>query len=664
MNIQQQSINTIRVLGIEMINNAKSGHPGIVMSAAPMMYALFHDHLNYDIADLNYVNRDRFILSAGHGSALLYATMYVAGYKSLNSKDLKNFRKFSSKTPGHPESTMLDGVDFGTGPLGQGAATSVGFAMAEANLNARFNNIIDHYTYCLIGDGDMQEGVCQEALAVAGRYQLNKLIWLYDSNDVQLDGRVSNSTNFDVEMLVKSYKWNYILVKDGNDYEAISQAISQAKKSDRPTFIEVKTKLGYASSVEDSNKAHGSPFSGDEIKKIRAKFDYKNKPFTVSSEVKEHFESAINRGKEHSKAFIERLGVASPELREKFISQVEDEKIIFEESWINEFNVDCYDSTRNLFGKFFKKLTEVNDNILVVNCDLSGSTKVVTHNNKRFDINSYDQQLIDVGVREFLAGCIVNGITAHKGLKAVCSTFMAFSDYNKPAIRLGAINSLNSLYVFSHDSFNVGEDGPTHQPIEQLSSLRLIPEVLVYRPANFYELYTALKTAFDKDNNKPIVISTSRSEFNQYKVDPEEFDQGYYYLNKTKSPKLRLIATGSDTDTAMKLAKIFKKEKIEIDVISVPSVKKLKDKLADFDTLQEFKKCKNIVIESGVSNIWFEFVNLVIGVNDFGMSGNPNEVATYFSMDLESLVKSVSTILNLKKVYTQEEIEELIKNAN
>ncbi|WP_027122300.1 transketolase-like TK C-terminal-containing protein [[Mycoplasma] imitans] len=662
MNIQQQTINTIRVLGIEMINNAKSGHPGIVMSAAPMMYALFRDHLNYDVNDPNYLNRDRFTLSAGHGSALLYATMYVAGYKTLSAKDLKNFRKFSSKTPGHPESTMLDGVDFGTGPLGQGAATSVGFAMAEANLNARFNKIIDHYTYCLIGDGDIQEGVCQEALAVAGRYQLKKLIWIYDSNDVQLDGRVANSTNFDVGMLVKSYKWNYILVKDGNDYQAISDAIAQAKKSDKPTFIEVKTKLGFASSVEDTNKAHGSPFNDDEIKKIRAKLDYKAKPFTVSSDVKKHFEPAIARGQKDSEEFINRLAKAKSDLREKFIAQVEEEKINFPKNLINQFNVDQNDSTRNLFGKVFKELTKVNDNILVINCDLSGSTKVITHDNARFDIGHYDKQLVDVGVREFLAGCIVNGIMAHKGLKAVCSTFMAFSDYNKAALRLGAINGVSSLYVYSHDSFNVGEDGPTHQPIEQLSALRLIPDVLVYRPANFYELYVALKTAFDKKNHKPVVISTSRSEFSLTKVDPKSFDDGYYYLNKTKSPKLRLIATGSDAGTALKLAKIFKQEAIDIDVISVPSFKKLKEKLSDLDALKEFKKYKNIVIESGVSNIWFEFVSLVIGVNDFGLSGNPNEVATYFSMDLESLVKSLASILN--KNYPQQKIEELIKNAN
>ncbi|WP_027333156.1 transketolase-like TK C-terminal-containing protein [Mycoplasmoides gallisepticum] len=662
MNIQQQTINTIRVLGIEMINNAKSGHPGMVMSAAPMMYALFHDHLNYDVSDPNYLNRDRFILSAGHGSALLYATMYVAGYKTLSTKDLKNFRKFSSKTPGHPESTMLAGVDFGTGPLGQGAATSVGFAIAEANLSARFDKIINHYTYCLIGDGDLQEGVCQEALAVAGRYKLNKLIWLYDSNDVQLDGRVENSTNFDVEMLLKSYRWNYILIKDGNDYQAISNAIAQAKKSDKPTFIEVKTKLGFASSVENTNKAHGSPFSDEEIKNIKAKFDYKNKPFTLSTEVKNHFESAISRGLKAAEEFNQRLAKAKPELKEKFITQIKEEKINFPKSLINEFNVDQYDSTRNLFGKVFKELTKINDNILVVNCDLSSSTKVVTHNNARFDHGHYQNQFVDVGVREFLAGCIVNGVVAHKGLKAVSSTFMAFSDYNKPALRLGAINKLSSLYVYSHDSFNVGEDGPTHQPIEQLSALRLIPDVLVYRPANFYELYIALKTAFDKKNHKPVVISTSRSEFDLTKVNPKTFDEGYYYLNKTKSPKLRLIATGSDAGTALKLAKIFKQEGIDIDVISVASFKKLKEKLADLEVLKEFKKYKNIVIESGVSNIWFQFVSLVIGVNDFGLSGNPNEVATYFSMDLESLVKSLASILH--KNYTQQKIEELIKNAN
>ncbi|QZX49171.1 transketolase [Mycoplasma sp. E35C] len=662
MKIQEQTINTIRMLGIEMINSAKSGHPGIVMSAAPMMYALFHDHLNYDVNDLNYINRDRFILSAGHGSALLYATMYVAGYKSLNLKDLKNFRKFSSKTAGHPETTMLDGVDFGTGPLGQGAATSVGFAMAEANLNARFNKIIDHYTYCLIGDGDLQEGVCHEALAVAGRYQLNKLIWLYDSNDVQLDGRVSDSTNFDVEALVKAYRWNYILIKDGNDYQAISEAISAAKKSDKPTFIEVKTKLGYGSSVEDSPKAHGSPFSEEEIKKIKAKFEYNNKPFTVSKEVKEHFNEPIARGKKDSEAFIDRLSKAKPELREKFINQVEDQKIIIDKKLIQEFNVDQVDSMRNLFGKFFKKLTEANDNILVVNCDLSGSTKVVTANNNKFDVDNYDKQMINVGVREFLAGCIVNGIVAHKGLKAVSSTFMAFSDYNKAAIRLGAINALGSLYVYSHDSFSVGEDGPTHQPIEQLSSLRLIPDVLVYRPANFYELYNALKTAFDPKNTKPVIISTSRSEFELNKVDNKTFDEGYYFLHKTKNPKVRLLATGSDTGTALKLARIFKKDNVDIDVISVPSFERLKEKLSDIEALKEFKKHKNIVIESGVSNIWFEFVNLVIGANDFGISGNPDEVATYFSMDLESLVKSIATILN--KNYTQQKVEELIKNAN
>ncbi|WP_027123825.1 transketolase family protein [Mycoplasmoides pirum] len=638
------TIDTIRLLGIEMIAKAKSGHPGIVLGAAPIMYTLFKNHLNVDLKNLNYFNRDRFILSAGHGSALLYATMYLSNYSSITLEDIKNFRQLNSKTSGHPESHILDGVDIGTGPLGQGTAASVGFAIAEAYLNKTYKGVVDHYTYCLLGDGCLQEGITHEAIAIAGRLKLNKLIWIYDSNDIQLDGKVKDSTitNFAAEF--KANDWNYILVKNGNNVIEIDDAIKLAKKSDKPTLIEVKTIIGYGSINANSTKAHGTPLSWEQVEQVRStlQFPYQ-KPFEINKKAKQDFNELALRGAKHHNEYKKRLNnlkTKNQKLYKQFLDSI-NLNFDFENIDLSKIELLNKDATRNVFYKVFNEFTKKIPNLLVINNDLSGSTKVKDNNSQVFDINSYDQKNINIGVREFLGAALAFGITMHKGVWGITSTFMSFADYAKPAIRLAAINQINSINVFSHDSITVGEDGPTHQPIEQLTMLRSIPNTITFRPANADEIKAAIIYALNAKTT-PINIITSRSEFNQSKLkNYKSFKQGYYFVKKESKPNVNLIATGSEVGLCIDLAKELKKYKINASIISVTSMELLRQNFNLFKKDVLNSKVKSIAIELGCTYMWYEFVDIVYGINEFGKSGNPNDVMKYFKMDLSSLVKRV-----------------------
>lgn len=646
-NISDLTINNIRMLGIEMITNANSGHPGIVLGAAPIVYALFKNHLNIYHKDLNYFNRDRFILSAGHGSALLYSIMYIAGYSSINLEDIKLFRQLNSKTSGHPESHLLSGVDIGTGPLGQGAASSVGFAIAESYLSQRFKGVIDHYTYCLLGDGCMEEGVTHEALAIAGRYQLKKLIWLYDSNNVQLDGNVSDSTITNYAEVVKANNWDYVLVKDGMNWKKIDEAIKKAKKNNKPTFIEIKTNIGYASNVENSCKAHGSPLKQEQIDEIKKKLNYSYKSFTVLKSSKNDFNVMKDRGIKHYKNYQKRLSILkinNKPLYTKLIKFINNE-FDLEINDLNTFKNCTKEATRNLFGTIFEKISSLNENILVINNDLSGSTKVKASNSNIYDVGQYDKQNINIGVREFLGVCLAMGITKHGGVKAITSTFLSFADYCKAGIRLSAINQTPCICVFSHDSITVGEDGPTHQPVEQLTMLRSIPNVLTFRPSNINEIYYSLKYALIS-KNEPINIITSRSSFFQKKGCTEkQFKNGYYYVQKNKNAKLNLIATGSEVGLCLEIANLLKIKNILVNVISVTSMEFLRNNINEFKKTILVNNIKSVAIEMGSTYMWYQFVDVVFGVNEYGKSANPDDVVKYFEMDSINLSKKIEKLI-------------------
>lgn len=648
--IEQLGINAIRMLGIEMVTKANSGHPGIVLGAAPIMYTLFKNHLRFYKNDLNFINRDRFVLSAGHGSALLYATMLVAGYPSININDIKAFRQLNSKTSGHPEPHLLNGVDIGTGPLGQGAAISVGLAITEANLNQRYNNLIDHYTYCLLGDGCMEEGVTHEALAIAGRFKLKKLIWIYDSNNVQLDGDVADSTITNFSKVVKANGWNYILVSDGNNTDLINNAINEAKNSDKPTFIEVKTIIGYASSLANSYKCHGAALSEEEVENVRKNLSYPYKKFELPDNILKSFTATHKLNKSHYQKYLkslDNLKKNNPELFKQYQFEINNEFKLDIDNFSDLNKQDTIiEATRNICGLIVNKIAEKNANFLIINDDLSGSTKVKASSNNKFDINNYAGQNINIGVREFSGVDVAAGIVAHGGLKAVSSTFLSFADYCKAAIRLSAINQIPILTVFSHDSITVGEDGPTHQPIEQLSMLRSIPNVITFRPANFAETYNAFLYALISKTT-PVNIITSRSAFKQNKVDIKEIKNGFYFVKNVKNAKVNLIATGSDVGLCLEAADILKEQNILTNVISIPSLEILRMKKAQFKKfISKYKN--NIAVEAGTTYMWYEFVNEIIGINTFGKSGKPKDVEKDFLFDPKGIVNQVKKIISKK----------------
>lgn len=647
-NVSELVINNIRMLGIEMITEANSGHPGIVLGAAPIMYTLFRNHLNIYNKDLKYFNRDRFILSAGHGSALLYSTMHIAGYPSISMEDIKNFRQLGAKTSGHPEAHELPGVDIGTGPLGQGAAASVGFALAEANLNKRFKGVVNHYTYCLLGDGCLQEGVAHEALAIAGRYQLKKLIWIYDSNDIQLDGKVADSTITNFEAVVKANGWNYILVKRGNSTKAIDAAITRAKKSNKPTFIEVKTVLGFGSANANSHKAHGSPLSKDQVEETRNKLKYPIKKwFYANPDAKKDFEILHKRSKKHYEKYINRLAELKrkhPELYKKFTAWTSN---IFETKLkgVDKLVKTSKEATRNIFGKVFNLFAQENENILAINNDLSGSTKVKVESSNYFDVGKEDQQNINVGVREFAGACVAFGITMHGGLKGVSSTFLSFADYCKPSIRLAAVNAVGPISVFSHDSITVGEDGPTHQPIEQLTMLRSVPNSFTFRPANVQETYHAIAYALT-NKTSPVNIITSRSTFTQSEgCDTEEFNNGYYYAFKQQNAKANLIATGSEVGLCIDVANHMSNNGIPVNVISVTSMELLRKNATKFKKSVSHN-LPSLVVEMGSPYMWYEFCENVMGIDVFGKSGTPDAVMKHFGFDVEKVAQTLSKLIN------------------
>lgn len=644
-----QIINNIRMLGVEMIGAAKSGHPGIVLGAAPILYALFKKHLTINLNDLQWMNRDRFILSAGHGSALLYAQMLAAGYPSITLDDIKAFRQLGSKTSGHPEPHLLAGVDYGTGPLGQGAATSVGFALAEAHLNKTTRGAIDHRTYCVLGDGCLQEGVTHEAIAVAGRNKLKKLIWLYDSNRVQLDGRVSDTTNINWRALFGACGWTYLEVVNGTDWKAIDAAISLAKKSDGPTIIEVHTTIGYGSPVADSASAHGAPLSAQQIAQTRANLNYTLKPFTLDPLAKSVLATPMKQRGERAVTLFKQREARLKKSAPGAYGCLQD---VLAQRFVSDFgNFDALkdvqkEATRNLFGQIYKTYAAANASLLTLNCDLSGSTKVKSTNGT-FGFGAYGASNINVGVRELFSACAAAGISAHGGVRGVFSTFMSFADYAKPSLRLAAINSTPVIAIFSHDSITVGEDGPTHQPVEQLTMLRAQPNTVVFRPASTNEVVHAMRYALERQTG-PTCIITSRSAFSLVNVGGyTDFCRGFIWVRKLAQAKVVLLATGSEVATAMAVAEQLSEKQIAAAVVSITSLELLRNHHQAFKATLPVDATV-VAIEAGTPYMWYEFASIVYGMTEFGVSGKPEAVVKKFGLDADTITQKLVQTLKPK----------------
>jgi transketolase len=566
-------VDQIRCLGIDMIDNARSGHPGIVLGAAPILYTLYSHYLKFDPKNPNFFNRDRFVMSAGHGSALLYATLHMAGF-DLTLDDLKAFRQIDSKTPGHPEYKVTPGVDMSTGPLGQGIATAVGMAMAEANLRTRYK-IVDHYTYCLCGDGDLMEGVSYEAISLAGTHKLNKLIVLYDSNDICLDGKVAQSYLEDTSLRFIAMGWNVITVTDGESIEQISKAIEEAHAcTDKPTLIEIKTIIGKHSALQGTSAVHGAPLTKEDITDIKEKLKVRDIPFAVSQNVIDDFRYLINtRCENEETSFNEKFESLSEKEKQELSYFMNENKSILLKELIYEPPTDKNEeAVRITSSKLLNAIVPNFPYIIGGSADLFGANKTYIKDGGIFSPEDYLGKNIYFGVREHAMGAILNGLALH-GFRPYGSTFLSFSDYLKPAIRMACMMNLPVTYIFTHDSISVGEDGPTHQPVEQLLSLRTMPNLDVFRPADTNEVIGTYKAVLEKTTG-PAAICLSRNTLPILETaKANEVERGGYVIyDSIKKPQGIIISSGEEVSISIEVAKRLRTKGLDVRVVSMPNL--------------------------------------------------------------------------------------------
>ncbi|MER1300369.1 transketolase [Ligilactobacillus salivarius] len=653
--VDQLGVNTLRTLSIDAIQRANSGHPGLPMGAAPMAYVLWTRHLKINPkTHMNWVNRDRFVLSAGHGSALLYSLAHLAGY-DVSMDDLKNFREWKSNTPGHPEYGCTDGVEATTGPLGQGISMAVGMAMAEAHLGKKFNRedypVMDHYTYALIGDGDLMEGVASEAASLAGHLKLGKLIALYDSNGISLDGKTSASFTENVGARFEAYGWQYILVEDGFNLEEIDKAIVQAKaESDKPTIIEIKTTIGYGSENQGTHKVHGSPLGEEGVAHAKEVYNWNYPPFTVPEEVSQRFKECIqDKGVEVENKWNEMFEAYKKEysdLAQKFSDGFSNKVPNTLGDILPQYGEDDSIATRAASQKAINALAKEVSSLWGGAADLASSNKTVIAGEGDFQPESYEGRNIWFGVREFGMACVMNGIMLHGGTRVFGSTFFVFSDYLKAAIRLSAIQKLPVIYVLTHDSVAVGKDGPTHEPIEQLASLRTIPNVQVFRPADGNETSAAWKVALET-LDKPTILVLSRQNLDTLPISKEKvFDgveKGGYVVQEAESEADGiLIATGSEVGLALKAKEELQKKGKDVSVVSLPSWERFEAQSEEYkNTVISPELKKRMTIEAGTTYGWAKYAGdhgVMIGIDEFGMSAPSDIVLRELGMSVENIV--------------------------
>ncbi|URI13746.1 transketolase [Ligilactobacillus salivarius] len=653
--VDQLGVNTLRTLSIDAIQRANSGHPGLPMGAAPMAYVLWTRHLKINPkTHMNWVNRDRFVLSAGHGSALLYSLAHLAGY-DVSMDDLKNFREWKSNTPGHPEYGCTDGVEATTGPLGQGISMAVGMAMAEAHLGEKFNRegypVMDHYTYALIGDGDLMEGVASEAASLAGHLKLGKLIALYDSNGISLDGKTSASFTENVGARFEAYGWQYILVEDGFNLEEIDKAIVQAKEeSDKPTIIEIKTTIGYGSENQGTHKVHGSPLGEEGVAHAKEVYNWSYPPFTVPEEVSQRFKECLqDKGVEAENKWNEMFEVYKKEysdLAQKFSDGFSNKVPNTLGDILPQYGEDDSIATRAASQKAINALAKEVSSLWGGAADLASSNKTVIAGEGDFQPESYEGRNIWFGVREFGMACAMNGIMLHGGTRVFGSTFFVFSDYLKAAIRLSAIQKLPVIYVLTHDSVAVGKDGPTHEPIEQLASLRTISNVQVLRPADGNETSAAWKVALET-LNKPTILVLSRQNLDTLPISKEKvFDgveKGGYVVQRAENEADGvLIATGSEVGLALKAKEELQKKGKDVSVVSLPSWERFEAQSEEYkNTVIPPELKKRMTIEAGTTYGWAKYAGdhgVMIGIDEFGMSAPSDIVLRELGMSVENIV--------------------------
>lgn len=657
MDVKQKVINTIRVLSAEAIEKANSGHPGLPLGAAPAAFTLFNEHLKHNPKNPDWINRDRFILSAGHGSMLLYSLLNLYGY-GLKIEDLENFRQFDSLTPGHPEYMHTKGVEASTGPLGQGIAMGVGMAIAERHLAALFNKddnkLIDHMTYILCGDGCLQEGISNEASSLAGTLKLNKLVVLYDSNNITIEGDTEVAFTENVRARYEALGWNTLYVEDGNDIEAISKAIAEAKKSSgKPTLIEIKTKIGYgATGKEGTAGAHGAPLGAESLAALRKNLQYEEEGFNVGQDVLDYMKEKCEELEKYEEDWYKQLEAYKAKYKadyNKLMSFYDGE--VSEEVLKAMTDIELKDdASRASSGKVLNKVSHVLENIIGGSADLGPSNKSVMNDEKYFSSECPEGRNIHFGVREHAMAAICNGILLHGGLRSYAATFLVFSDYMKPSIRLASLMNLPAIYILTHDSIGVGEDGPTHQPIEHLAMLRSIPNINVIRPADSREVIYAWQSAL-MSKETPTCLILSRQGLKLLDNSSEEALKGGYIVHKEAKDAIDaiIIATGSEVALSIEAAKDLEAKGKSIRVVSMPSQEIFlnQDKEYIEKILPSSVKAR-VSVEALSTMPWGKFVGLegtAIGIDRFGSSAPGKVLFEKYGITKEHVEEEVSKLI-------------------
>jgi transketolase len=677
--LDELCINTIRFLSIDAIEKANSGHPGMVLGAAPMAYVLWTNFLRHNPTNPDWFNRDRFILSAGHGSMLLYSLLHLTGY-NIPIEQIKQFRQWGSITPGHPERGVAPGVEVTTGPLGQGFANGVGMAIAEAYLSARYNRpgfkVVDHFTYAIIGDGDLMEGVSAEAASLAGHLGLGKLIYLYDDNKVSLASSTDVTFSEDKVKRFQAYGWHTQIVKDGNDITSIKNAIAIARKEiDRPSIIFVRTHIGYGSpNKQDTFEAHGAPLGKEEVRLTKQKLGWPVEPeFYIPDKALKYFRMAIDKGKKAEEDWnikFNKYSKSFPELAKELTMVINGE---LPDDWDKDIPIFPADekgiATRVASGKILNAIAPRLPHLIGGSCDLNPSTHTALKGMGDFgnpnltpsdsqglvgDKWSFSGRNIHFGVREHAMGAILNGMSAHKGIIPFGSTFLIFSDYMRPAIRLAALMELKVIYIFTHDSIGVGEDGPTHQPVEQLTSLRAIPRLIVIRPCDANETAEAWRVAIEI-KNRPVALILTRQNVPVFDRDEhapaEGLRKGAYIFSgmEYETPDIILIASGSEVYLAMETKKRLSSEKVKVRVISMPSWELFEAQPQEYKDYVLPKKIKaRLTIEAGTTHGWQRYAGdsgACIGIDRFGASAPGNVVMREYGMNVDNIYRKAKEII-------------------
>lgn len=649
---EERIVDNLRALSIDMIHEANSGHPGIALGAAPILYTVYAKHLKSNPKDSTWVNRDRFIMSCGHGSSLLYSTLYLSGY-DVSLDDLRNFRNFKSITPGHPEYGVTPGVDMTTGPLGEGIASAVGVALAESYLREYYHkkgfDIINYYTYVLCSDGDLMEGASYEALSLAGTLKLNKLIVLYDSNNICLDGEVNKTFNTDIEKYFTSLNFN-VLTIDGNDLNTIDGAIKKAKVSSLPTAIITNTTIGKYSKWEKTNTVHGTPLTDDDITNIKNKIGIRDIPFTVSGECVQVMQDMI------SERVIPDYDKWQDEFN-KLPNDIQNElvKIRNNDLSIDNINIsyeldDVYEENlRESSSKVLNSIAKDNELFIGGSADLSSSILTKLYDCTDYSSDNLTGRNINYGVREHAMGAIMNGISL-AGIRNFGSTYLAFSDYMKPSIRLASMMNLANIYIFSHDSISVGKDGASHEAVEQLVSLRSIPNLEVFRPCDVNEIIGTYKYVCSKKNGPSAIILGRNKTKIKTNTSINDVSKGAYIIKKEdKELDTVIISTGEEVDLALDVSDILTEKGFNIRVVSMPSIELFKKQKKSYQEDIVPNDTKVFVIEASSSYSWYQFTNNeehLFTVNQFGLSGDKEQILEYFGFTKERIADKIEKLLH------------------